>query len=204
MTCGACGSDAERRYADLSTVPVDLDVGGYRLRYLKPPWKREDADPLATGARTSVLVAGMNREIVPDSAVVLQIAKQSTAEDPEHLSVPKYRLETVLLRCDPSELEDQSCAATLARLDQAALAPEGDFTLFGKEPRAGTNDFEQVLYEFMGQLSADLRYRRIVYYETDEPTLTARLFIEGNPDLDEYEVTRLVRAFELTSAAEEP
>lgn len=197
----ACGTDAERRYADLSTTEVTLDVGGYRLRSLRPPWKSLDNDPLVTGLVTNVLVGGVAREIVPESAAVLQIAKQSAASDPEHLSLPKYRLEAVLLRCSEAELDaDQSCAAALAALDQTARASEGEYDLFGDVPRADENDFEQPFYEFMGKTTEDQRFRRISFYETDTRTLTARLFIEGNPDLSEYEITRLVKAFELTSA----
>jgi hypothetical protein len=205
--CGlvACGTDAERRYADLSRAEVTLDVGGYQLRYLGPPWKRLGEDPLVTGARTSVMVGGANREIVPESAAVLQVAKQSSASDPQHVSLPKYRLEAVFLRCSEDELEgDQSCAAALAQGDQAARADEGTYDLFGDTPRAGQNDFEQPFHEFMGKTEIDQRYQRIVFYETSARTLAARLFIEGNPDLSEHEVTRLVNAFELTVAKEEP
>jgi hypothetical protein len=201
----ACGSDAERRYSDLSTAAVVKDEGGYRLRYPNPPWERRKEDPLATGARSSVTVGGTDREILPESAVVLEISKQSSAEDPEHLSLPKYRLEAALLRCDADEVDaGGSCARALAALDYDALAAEGDFDTFGPEPRAGENDFHQVMYEILGQLTEDQRYRRLAYFETSEPTLAARLFIEGNPDLGEREMTRLVQAFELTPAEEEP
>lgn len=200
--CGvtACGTDAERRYADLSATEIALDVGGYRLRWLNPPWKLLTSDPLATGTRTSVMVGGMNREIVPESGAVLQVAKQSTASDPDNLSLPKYRLEAAFVRCSESELaDDESCAAALAQLDQATRASQGTYELYGDTPRAGTNDFDQPFYEFMGTSDEDQRYRRIIFYETDSPSLTARLYIEGAPNLGEYEITRLVNAFELTA-----
>lgn len=205
LALSACGSDAERRYSDLSTAQVAQEGVGYRLRYPHPPWNRHDDDALVTGSRTTVPVGAANREIVPESAVVLQISKESNASDPEHLSVPKYRLEATLMRCSEDELDaETSCALKLAKDDYQALAGEGDFTMFGAEPRAGTNDFDQVLYEILGQVSEDQRYKRLAYFETTQPTLAARLYIEGNPDLGEREVTRLVQAFELTQPEEQP
>jgi hypothetical protein len=202
---GACGTDAERRYADLSSAEIALEGGGYRLRYPSPPWTRLRDDPLATGARRGVVIGGTNRDILPQSGAVLEIAKQSGASDPEQLAVPKYRLEAVLLRCAEDELaSDESCAAVLAALDQAARAEEGDYDLFGAVPREGHNDFEQPFYEFMGRTSEEGRYQRVVYYETEVRDVTARLFVEANPDLDEPEMTRLVNAFEPTRGQEEP
>lgn len=201
----ACGSDAERRYSDMTTAQVAQEGAGYRLRFPDPPWDRRDDDPLATGARTTVPVGEADREIVPESAVVLEISKESSASDPEHLSVAKYRLEAAFLRCGADELDGaNSCALALANADYRALADEGDFAMFGPEPRAGENDFDQVLYEILGLVSEDQRYKRLAYFETSEPTLAARLYIEGNPDLGEREITRMVQAFELTQPEEEP
>jgi hypothetical protein len=188
----------------MSSAEVALDEQGYRLRY-PPPWKRLKDDPLEKGTRTAVQVGGASREIVARSAAVLQVSKETTAPDPSRLSVPKYRLEAVLLRCTEAELEDaRDCAEALAKLDYAALEAEGDFGRFGTEPRAGKNDFDQPLYELLGQLSEDRRYRRVTFYAGEDEALTVRLMIEGNPNLGEREITRMVQAFELTTRAEEP
>jgi hypothetical protein len=198
----SCGADAERRYSDMSSAEVVLDEQGYRLRY-PAPWKRIKDDPLEKGTRTTVQVGGARREIVAGSATVLQVSKETNAPDPDRLSVPKYRLEAVLLRCSEEELADaQDCAEALAKLDQAGLEAEGDFDRFGKEPRAGKNDFDQPLYELLGQLSEDRRYRRVVFYAGEDAALTVRLMVEGNPDLGEREITRMVQAFELTNPEE--
>lgn len=188
----------------MSSADIALDEQSYRLRY-PPPWKRQKDDPLEKGTRTQVQVGGKAREFVPGSAAVLQIAKETSAPDPERISLPKYRLEAVLLRCTDAELEGaQNCAEALAKLDYTALGAEGDFELFGEKPRAGQNDFEQPLYEMLGQLSETRRYRRVVFYESDDAALSVRLMIEGNPDLREREISRMVEAFELTTNAEEP
>jgi hypothetical protein len=201
----SCGADAEQRYADLSSATIALEPQGYRLRYLHPPWDRRLDDPLVKGTRTAVEVGGASREIVPESAAVLEVAKESNASDPESLSMPKYRLEALLLQCEAAELSPtENCAQVLAAKDYAARATEGDYSLFGAEPRAGENDFAQGFHEMMGQVTDTRRYRRIVFFETEQRDLTARLFIEGNPDLGEAEVTRLVNAFELTTPQEEP
>jgi hypothetical protein len=201
----SCGADAERRYADLSSATIALEPQGYTLRYLRPPWKQLLDDPLVKGTRTTVQVGGSNLEIVPASATVLEVAKESSVADPEGLSMPKYRLEAVLLRCDEAQLEpSQNCAQALVAKDLAARTAEGDYDLFGASPRQKENDFDQPVYEIMGQVAETRRYRRIAFFETDQRDMAARLFIEGNPNLGEREVTRLVNAFELTTSQGEP
>lgn len=193
-----CGVDAERRYAGLSSVEVQVDEGGFRARYLSPPWYNVPDDPLVAGERGQVPVGDTTQEIVPDSALVLEIDNQSSLPDPMRLSYPKYHLEAALLHCTQDQIgEAESCAAALAAQDLTGRSASEDTDAFGAEPRRGTNDFGQEYWELMTRVPETGRHRRIQYFQTDDTLTAARVFVEANPALDEQEMTRMLHAFEL-------
>jgi hypothetical protein len=199
LTGVGCGTDAERTYAGLSSRRIELDVAGYVLRYLAPPWQHVPDDPLSTGARKSVPIGGSSYPILAKSGAVLEIPRESNGDDEAELSFPNYRLETALVECSAEGTEEQSCASYLAGLDYEARMSEGMFDRFGPEPRQRTNDFGQKYYELMGQTDATGRFRRVVFFEgAGAPEQIAGwMLIEANPDLGDREVTELVDAFQM-------
>jgi hypothetical protein len=204
LTGVGCGTDAERTYAGLSSQRVELEVAGYVVRYLAPPWQRMPDDPLSTGARKSVSIGGDSYPILAKSGAVLEIPRESNVEEEEGLSFPKYRLEAALVACAAEDTEQLSCAAYLAGLDYEARMGEGMFDRFGPEPRQSSNDFGQKYYELMGQTDATGRFRRVVFFEGAEAAeqIAGWLLIEANPDLGEREVTELVDAFQMLAGGE--
>jgi hypothetical protein len=198
LLLAGCGTDAERRYAALSSLEVRVESGGFRARYLSPPWYSVPDDPLVTGALEQVPVGDTTWPIVPESALVLEIERESSVSDPSHLSYPKYRLEAALLRCEEEQLEDApSCAAALASQDLAGRTASEDTELFGTAPHPGTNDFGQEFWELMTRVPETNRRRRIQYLQAEDELTALRLFVEANPELDEPEMTRMLSAFEL-------
>lgn len=199
LVTSGCGTDAERTYAGLSNERIELDPGGYVLRYLAPPWQSVPEDPLANGARKSVKIGGQSYPVYAESGAVLEIPQQAHVEDTDGESVPKYRLESALVVCAQEDTGDQSCAAYLAGLDYDARNEDGAFDLFGDEPRQHSNDAGQKYYEMMGQSDATGRFQRVVFIEgADAPERVAGwLSIEANPNLGEREVSEMVDAFEM-------
>lgn len=199
-----CGPDAEARYAGLSVASREVDGAGFRLRYADPPWKHRAEDPLEDGVLKSVPIGGAPMKIVPKSARVLEIRKQGASRESD-LSLPSYRLEAVVLRCEEQRLEEGAeCAESLADADYAARADAGPTDAFGASPRAGKNDFDQTYYEFLSFDDELRRYRRIAFFSTDDPMLSVRLFIEAYTDLGEREISELIAAFEVFSPQAAP
>jgi hypothetical protein len=198
LLLAGCGGDAERRYASLSSLEVQVDDGGFRARYLSPPWYSVLGDPLVAGERAQVPIGDTTQEIVPGSALVLEIENQSSLPDPMGLSYPKYRLEAALLHCTQDQIsEAESCAAALAAQDLTGRSASEDTDWFGADPRPGKNDFGQEYWELMTRVPETGRHRRIQYFQTDGALTAARVFVEANPALDEQEMTRMLHAFEL-------
>lgn len=196
--CSGCGTDAEHPYAGLSRARVELDQGGYVLRYLAPPWERVKDDPLAKGTRKSVPIGGESRAVVADSGLVLEIERVSNSDVVAAVTFPKYRLEAALVECSLEEVGDVSCAQHLAELDYAARQADGNVDLFGSKPRTRKNDWGQTYFEWMGQSETTGRFRRAVFVESETPeAVAAWLLIEANPNLGEREINELVQAFQL-------
>jgi hypothetical protein len=199
-----CGGDAERRYAGLSRAEIEVEEGGFRARYRSPPWYGVPDDPLATGATEGVPVGGEIRPVVPESALVLEVERESSIDVPMSLGYPKYHLEAALLRCTPDQVGDAaSCAEALAEQDFAGRADseEEEPESFEPQPRTGKNDFGQQYWELMTRVSATYRHRRIQYYPTDDALVAVRVFVEANPALDDEETTRMLHAFEVLPGA---
>lgn len=194
----SCGTDAEQRYAGLSKHDVTSTEVSYRVRYLAPPWEKLRDDPLVTGARKSVPLGEGLRDVVPGTGAVLYVPRTSNLSGPEELFFAKYRLEVAALRCADEELSaGSSCAQWLADTDYAGRITREDGDFFGGAPRADSNDFDQPFYELMTRDAESSRYRRIAYFETSTAALSLRVYIEGNPDLSELEITNMLRAFEV-------
>jgi len=199
ITPAGCGTDSNRTYAGLSSARIELDEGGYVLRYLAPPWEKVNDDPLTSGRRKSSPIGGESTPILADSGVALEIERVSNSDVVNSLTFPKYRLETALVPCAQEDVGDLSCAEYLAGLDYEARQADGSFDRFGSAPRVRKNHWDQQYYELMGQIEATGRFRRVIFFEgVDAPeTLAGWMLIEANPDLAEREVTELVRAFEM-------
>jgi hypothetical protein len=203
LLLAGCGVDAERRYASLSSAQVEVESGGFRARYLSPPWYSVPDDPLVAGERVQVPVGDTTRDIVPESALVLEIENQSALPDPMGLSYPKYRLEAALLHCTQDQIgAAESCAAALATQDLTGRSASEDTDFFGADPRPGKNDFGQAYWELLTRVPETGRYRRIQYLQTDDALTAARVFVEANPALDDEEMTRMLHAFELLSGSD--
>lgn len=198
----ACGADAEGRYAGLSSAEVSAAELTYKIRFLSPPWKRVDTDPLVTGARKSVPVGGRLRDVVPDSGLVLAIDRESSIDDMSGLTYAKYVMEVVAVRCSASELtEDDSCARFLAASDYAARAESEDSGFFGTEEQLASNDVGQKYYELMTRDPVTYRYRRLAFFETGDRLLTVRLYIDANPGLADPATSRMIQTLEIMAPA---
>jgi hypothetical protein len=205
LLLAGCGADAERRYASLSSLEVQVEEGGFRARYLSPPWYSVPSDPLVAGERAQVPIGDTTQDIVPESALVLEIENQSSLPDPMGLSYPKYRLEAALLHCTQDQIgEAESCAAALAAQDLTGRSASEDTDSFGADPRPGKNDFGQEYWELMTRVPETGRHRRIQYFQADDALTATRLFVEANPALDDQEMTRMLHAFELLPGSGSP
>jgi hypothetical protein len=213
VAVSACGEDSEKRYAGLEVAQVKLEDGpGYRLRYLKPPWEGVADDPLVTGKQLEVPFGESSRcdradaaclAVEPKSSAVLEIDRASVSNSPDVITYPKYRLEASVVRCAEGTLPSQDlCADHLAREDGAGRKAAGTDEVYSTED--GENDFGQHYRELLGRNVDSRRYRRIVYFATDDREVSVRVFLEANPSLAEDEVTRMVHAFEVLPADEEP
>jgi hypothetical protein len=203
----ACGQDAEKRYAGLEVISVQLPTGlGYRVRYLSPPWERVSSDPLSSGKNLRVpfgasaaCIQGEEscRSAEPGSGTVLEVDRQSPTQGAGVLTYPKYRLEAAVLRCEPTELAStDECADVLAEQDVLGRrSEEGDDLVIRQED--GENDWGQRYRDILTQSRSTMRFRRIVYFAAPDRTRTVRLLFEANPSLAEVEVTRMVRACQL-------
>lgn len=199
-----CGADAEERYAGLDVIELTDTSVPYRLRYLSPPWKRVKDDPLATGARKSVQVAGGLRDVVQGTALVLAIDRESSIEE-VGLTYAKYVMEVAAISCAASELtQDETCAQFLAAGDYAARASREESGFFGEEAQAGSNDVGQAYYELMTRDRALSRYKRVAFFETADRLTTLRLYIEANPGLADPLTTRMIKTVTLLDEAGKP
>jgi hypothetical protein len=211
-----CGQDSEKRYAGLEVAQVSpAGAPGYRLRYLDPPWELVDDDPLATGKLSEVPFGASTNcgassaeclAVEPKSSTVLEIDRPSpVAPDEDVITYPKYRAEASVVRCPPGSLASTDlCADSLAEADAAGRATEeGGDDVFAA-PEDGENDFGQHFRELNAKNRDSLRYRRIVYFATEDREIAVRLFLEANPSLKEKEVTRMIHAFEVVEQKEQP
>jgi len=200
----ACGADSEGRYAGLDTAHIESSALSYKIRYLSPPWKRVKDDPLATGARKSVPVAGGLRDVLEGSGLVLAIERESSINE-MGLTYAKYVLEAAVLRCDAGELNgDESCALFLADGDYRARANSEDSGFFGPEAQEASNDAGQTFYELMTRDKTTFRYKRLAFFETGDRLLAVRLYIEANPGLADPLTTRMIQTLEIVDPDGKP
>jgi hypothetical protein len=145
------------------------------------------------------MIGGKSYPIFAESGVVLEIDRESSVDDIEGLSFPKYRLDAALVECAESETDGLSCAEYLAGLDYEARQSEGKFDLLGTEWRQRKNDAGQKYYELMGQVDATGRFRRVIFFESEDTAerIAAWIMIEANPNLGEREINELVEAVEM-------
>jgi hypothetical protein len=191
------------------------DGPGYRLRYLDPPWELIDDDPLATGKQLQVpfgaspdcaAKSAMCLAVEPKTSTVLEIDRPSPVPaGADVITYPKYRAEASVVRCPAGMLASTDvCADALANADATGRASaEGDDDVFSA-PEDGENDFDQHFRELNAQNRDSLRYRRIVYFATEDREVAVRLFLEANPSLKEEEVTRMIHAFEVVEQKVSP
>jgi hypothetical protein len=145
-----------------------------------------------------VPIGGKNYAIIAESGLVLEIDRESSVDDVEGLSFPKYRLDAALVQCAQEDTDNLSCAEYLAGLDYEARQSEGKFDRFGTQPRQRENDAGQKYYELMGQVDATGRFRRVIFFESEDvpERIATWMLIEANPDLGEREINELVEAVE--------
>jgi hypothetical protein len=209
-----CGTDAEQQFAGMKQLSVQTADGlGYRLRYLDPPWKQVSNDPLLNAKSRGTVQFGAHDgegdtaqpDLLPEpeSARVLEIERATDGVNPAPdliVTYPKYRLEAALLRCEALGIPvatDETCAARLNRLDEAGREATERSGFFGAGGREGVNAAGQRYHEFMTLVKDTGRYRRVVYFETPDRLVAARLGFEANPALSEREITQMVDAFEV-------
>ncbi len=194
----SCGEDAEQRYAGLNVATASAPDGlSYRIRFLNPPWKNSQRDALAAGADTDVELRGKNDQVfIAGTAIVLEIDREAVVVD-TRFSQPKYRLEATLLDCDLPLADDESCAKSIAVADNLARTAQGETSLYEGSIKSGTNDFDQKYFELLTRSIESRRNKRIAFFETPDPQRYLRVYIEGNPRLDEPEVDHMLNAIEI-------
>lgn len=217
LSLWSCGPDAEARFAGLDVEEVAPPEGpSYRLRYLSPPWKQVAGDALVRGQ--APVQFGLNDAEgdtahpdlwpIAESARVLEIGRnlQTDKTLPDGVvTYPKYRLEVAGLDCEALGIDlptGDSCAAQLRQQDESGRSDSDEERVLGGYSRGGTNAFGQRYHEFTTQVQATRRFRRVVYFETERPSVAVRLGFEANPDLGESEITRMIEAFELLTPGE--
>jgi hypothetical protein len=199
IASAACGTDAERPYAGLSEVERSALGVGYTLRYLAPPWKLRNGDPLVLGTRTGVSVGGRTRSVVKEGASVLEIGTTTVAQVPGE-NYPKYRLEAAIVRCDDNELGDTTCAPVLA---DAELAARADAT---SRPLSESGSPH---YDVLAKAADGQRNVRVAFYDfgTSAPDLALWVYIESYPSLGERAIDDMLADITLNDgnpASEEP
>lgn len=194
---GGCGEDSEQPYAGLSVASAVAPDGiGYRVRFLSPPWDKSKLDPLVLGTDPGVELLGKpNEPFIEDTAVVLEIDRESIVVDTGQ-ALAKYRLEATLHDCDLPLADGETCAQRIAVADETARGGKGEPSFYPEGVKTQTNDFDQTFYEIITRSTDNLRYKRVAFYETANPKRLLRVYIEGNPRLDEAEVTRMLKAIE--------
>jgi hypothetical protein len=197
IASAGCGTDAERRYAGLSEVERSALGVGYTLRYLAPPWKRRDGDPLVLGSRTGVSVGGRTRRVVKEGVSVLEIGTTTVAQVPGE-NYPKYRLEAAIVRCDDDELGDTPCAPVLRLAEFEARAGATSPPV----SESGTTHYDVLAKADDGQ-----RNVRVAFYDfgNGAPDVALWVYIESYPSLSERDIDDMLADITLNdgSAASE-
>jgi hypothetical protein len=185
-------------------APEDSSTGvGYRLRYLAPPWERFRKDPLATDAPGAGFIASEQglTAFEKASVTVLEVERTSVSTGSNIISYPTYRLEVGFVRCAASMLGKKGVCSDLLAAAESLKLDASDQVFFGAGGRVSANDFDQRFVDVLTRNLETLRYRRLAYFDTVDPTLVVRLGLEANPSLNEREVTRMIEAFEVLETA---
>lgn len=168
---GSCGRPADNPYSALHTFTSPS--GGYAIRYMKPPWRISDStDTEATLRVPSNAEVGLGDNL--DGGIDKYVP-------------PKYVLQVSVVQGDPQ---------SLAISDENTVASRNETLITSTrsiETRAHVVGYEMVCHVTVGGI---LRYRRYVYLP-HAPFNTLRLVFEGNPNVDNREVTEMIRAVEL-------